>query len=269
MDGWIKIHRKIKEWEWYDDANTFRLFIHCLIEANHKDKEWRGIQIKRGQFHTSIGSLSTQLKLSDKAIRLALDKLIKTKEVATKGASSGTMITICNYDSYQGFDEAEGQAAGQTKGKSKGKRGATTNNDNNDLIIKEEKEYKNILLSEIKISDNIPFEKIYFETAVGFKNLIRENLIELKASTKNIDSTKGTAIDEIRLIIESDGFTIEDCRSVYQFLKKDAFWKKNILSIKKLREKFNKLLIEAKNGNKNNNKTGITNLTGDEVYEQF
>lgn len=251
MVGYIKLHRKIKEWEWYDDANTFRLFIHCLIEANHKDKEWRGIQIKRGQFHTSIGSLSTQLKLSDKAIRLALDKLIKTKEVATKGASSGTMITICNYDNYQGFDEAEGQAEGQTKGKSKGKRGATTNNDNNDLIIKEEKEYKNILLSEIKISDNIPFEKIYFETAVGFKNLIRENLIELKASTKNIDSTKGTAIDEIRLIIESDGFTIEDCRSVYQFLKKDAFWKKNILSIKKLREKFNKLLIEAKNGNSN------------------
>lgn len=33
--------------------------------------------------------------------------------MATKGASSGTMITICNYDNYQGFDEAEGQAAGQ------------------------------------------------------------------------------------------------------------------------------------------------------------
>ena len=143
MVGYIKLHRKIKEWEWYDDANTFRLFIHCLIEANHKDKEWRGIEIKRGQFHTSIGSLSTQLKLSDKAIRLALDKLIKTKEVASKGASSGasrgTMITICNYDSYQGFDEAEGQ----TKGKSKGKQRAITNNDNNDnndLIIEQYKD---------------------------------------------------------------------------------------------------------------------------------
>lgn len=133
MVGYIKLHRKIKEWEWYDDANTFRLFIHCLIEANHKDKEWRGIQIKRGQFHTSIGSLSTQLKLSDKAIRLALDKLIKTKEVATKGASSGTMITICNYDNYQGFDEAEGQAEGQAAGQTKRKTNAK--NTQNEPII--------------------------------------------------------------------------------------------------------------------------------------
>lgn len=275
MVGYIKLHRKIKEWEWYDDANTFRLFIHCLIEANHKDKEWRGIQIKRGQFHTSIGSLSTQLKLSDKAIRLALNKLIKTKEVATKGASSGasrgarrgTMITICNYDSYQGFDEAEGQAEGQaewqaegqtkgqaegqTKGKSKGKKRATTNNDNNDLIIKEEKEYKNIPLSEIKFSDDSHFKKIHFDIAVGFQNLIRKNLTDLGAKTNNIDQTKGAAIDTIRLIMESDGYTEQDCRSVYKFLQQDPFWKKNILSIKTLREKFSKLIIQA-NGEQQN-----------------
>ena len=138
MVGYIKLHRKILEWEWYEDANTFRLFIHCLIEANHKDKEWRGININRGQFHTSIGSLGTKLKLSDKAIRIALDKLVRTKEVAIKGANNGTMITICNYDSYQGFEETEGQTVGQDNGKRKGKRGATTNNDKNDLTMKED-----------------------------------------------------------------------------------------------------------------------------------
>ena len=137
MIGYIKLHRKILEWEWYDDANTFRLFIHCLIEANHKDKEWRGINICRGQFHTSIGSLATKLKLSDKAIRIALDKLVKTKEVIIKRASNGTMITICNYDSYE---ETEGQTEGQTKGKPKGKRGATTNNVKNDLTMEEYKQ---------------------------------------------------------------------------------------------------------------------------------
>ena len=33
MSGWIKLHRKITEWEWYSDANTFRVFMHLLLTA--------------------------------------------------------------------------------------------------------------------------------------------------------------------------------------------------------------------------------------------
>ena len=33
MSGWIKIHRKITEWEWYDDVNTFRLFMHLILKS--------------------------------------------------------------------------------------------------------------------------------------------------------------------------------------------------------------------------------------------
>jgi len=36
MEGWIKIHRKIEARERYTDANTFRVFFHLLINANHK-----------------------------------------------------------------------------------------------------------------------------------------------------------------------------------------------------------------------------------------
>lgn len=167
MVGYIKLHRKILEWEWYDDSNTFRLFIHCLIEANHKDREWRGIKISRGQFHTSIGILAVKLKLSDKAIRIALDKLIKTKEVAIKGASNGTMITICNYDSYQGFEEAEWQTEGQAKGKPKGKRGATTKEYKEEKEIKETKE-------EIKYTC-LTFEDFWdlYDKKVGKPNAIK------------------------------------------------------------------------------------------------
>ena len=138
MEGYIKLHRKIKLWEWYEDANTFRLFIHCLIESNHKDKNWKGIDIKRGQFHTSINHLSHDLKLSDKAIRISLEKLKKTKNIVIKGASNGTMITICNYDSYQSNSETEGQAKGRTKGQTMGERGATTKNEKNEKNEKEQ-----------------------------------------------------------------------------------------------------------------------------------
>lgn len=38
MEGWISLYRKILNWEWYSDANTFRLFIHLLLQANHEEK---------------------------------------------------------------------------------------------------------------------------------------------------------------------------------------------------------------------------------------
>lgn len=147
MEGYIKLYRQIMKWEWYDDANTFRLFIHLLLKANYEDAQWRGLAIKRGQLFTSIGHLSHELKISDKAVRIALDKLIKTKEVASKGASNGTMITICKYDSYQSNFNTEGQTEGQTRGK----RGATNNNNNNN----KEKKNKEIDLSFLQ-KDFIP-----------------------------------------------------------------------------------------------------------------
>ena len=44
--GWIKLHRKFLKWEWYSDINTKSLFLHLLLTANHKDKQWQGITVK-------------------------------------------------------------------------------------------------------------------------------------------------------------------------------------------------------------------------------
>lgn len=100
MNGFIVIWRKFIEWEWYDDPNTMRLFFHCLLKANWRDKKWRGKIIKRGSFITSQDNLATELKLSRSAIRVALKKLKSTGEIHTSGQLN-TLVTVCNYDSYQ------------------------------------------------------------------------------------------------------------------------------------------------------------------------
>lgn len=147
MDGWIKLHRQILQWQWYDDANVFRLFLHLLLQANHDDLIWRGIEIKRGQKFTSVQHLGKELKISDKGIRIALSKLKKTGEIDIKGASNGTMITICKYDTYQLVLETEGQAKGQTRGK----RGATNKKDkNSDINISLWRDDFNVYLAECK-----------------------------------------------------------------------------------------------------------------------
>ena len=99
--SFITLDRKILEWEWYTDPNTMRVFIHCLIKANWRQKEWKGITIERGSFITSGDKLSDQLNLSRKQILTSLKKLKKTGEISTKGYNKFTLISIVKYDDYQ------------------------------------------------------------------------------------------------------------------------------------------------------------------------
>lgn len=113
--------------------------------------------------------------------------------------------------------------------------------------------YKRSLLSEIEISD--AFNSQYLEIALSFQKLFRINLEEAGASTSIVDKAKGTWVDDIRLMIEKDGYSLTDLRDVYKFLQKDDFWKQNILSTKKLREKMPQLKLKMHNGkNRGNNK---------------
>lgn len=200
MEGYIKIHRQITKWEWYDDANTFRLFIHLLIKANHADGNWRGNTIKRGQIFTSIGILSHELSISEKAIRIAIDKLIKTKEIVCKGASNGTMITICNYDTYQSNEETTGRAKGRTKGERKGKRGA--NEGRQTIIINNnkegfEEEIKNTIFSFDEFWDlygkkvgKTKAQALFEKTTEAERKLIKEFIPKYKISKPEVKYRK-------------------------------------------------------------------------------
>lgn len=127
--------------------------------------------------------------------------------------------------------------------------------------VKESKEsnYKKTLLSEITISEFPTLNSDYVEIAKAFVGLFKKNLIEAGASTLNVDRVKGSCIDDIRLIIEVNKYTMNDLREVYRFLQVNEFWKKNILSTGKLREKMDKLKMELKNGtDKRNSKEGTS-----------
>ena len=100
-NGFIALQRKILDWEWYTDPNTFRLFIHLLLKANHAPKKWQGQIIDRGQVITGRITLSKELKLSEQQIRTSINKLKKTEEITSTATSHYTLITLVNYNSYQ------------------------------------------------------------------------------------------------------------------------------------------------------------------------
>ncbi len=100
-NGWIKLYRSLLDWEWWSDRNTRDLFIYCLIAANHDNTRWRGMDIKCGQFVTTLRKLSSETGLSVREIRTALKHLISTHELTCEPANNYTIITICNYVEYQ------------------------------------------------------------------------------------------------------------------------------------------------------------------------
>lgn len=114
MDGWIKLWRKsIESQVWVNDG-LWRLWCYCLMVANHKDNwvEIDGLNepvlIKRGQFMTGRFSLYnkfyTRKKKSNKSpltVWRWLQTLEKMGNLNIETNNRFSMITICNYETYQ------------------------------------------------------------------------------------------------------------------------------------------------------------------------
>ena len=101
---YIKLSRKILEWEWWDDINTCRLFIYCLLKANWKDGRFKGMVIPKGSFVSSIPKMSDETSLTIREIRTAISHLKSTGEVTCKSYAKYTVFTVKNYCEYQQSD---------------------------------------------------------------------------------------------------------------------------------------------------------------------
>lgn len=100
-NGFIKIHRKILTWEWYDDVNTCRMFIHCLLKSNWKSGSWHGIKYNAGEFITSLQTLAKETHLTVSQVRVALNHLKMTGEIADRRHGNARIITVIKWNDYQ------------------------------------------------------------------------------------------------------------------------------------------------------------------------
>jgi hypothetical protein len=111
---------------------------------------------------------------------------------------------------------------------------------------------ENITMSELAASDG-PLNDIE-EVAISFWELVRSNMREQNINSTDLQKQKKSSwVEPVRLAIEKDGRSHEELQKVWNYLKneqpgKDGFmWKTHIRSGQKLREKFESLLLAAKN----------------------
>lgn len=100
-NNFIKLSRKMLNWEWYTDTNTKTLFIHCLLRANWKKAKFKGETVERGEFITSLQNLEAETGLTTRGVRTALSHLEATGEIKIKTLKFGRLIVVVNYDVYQ------------------------------------------------------------------------------------------------------------------------------------------------------------------------
>lgn len=113
MEGWIKLHRQIRQHWVFKDADYFKAWITILTEVNHQSTkvliEGELIECNRGQ---SINSLSTWVSIlgdgwTIQRLRTFFKLLEKDKMINTEGLRKTTRLTVCNYDSYQSEQQAD------------------------------------------------------------------------------------------------------------------------------------------------------------------
>lgn len=183
MNGYIKLERKIFEWQWYTEQDTARMFVHLLLKANHTYAKVNDIEIFRGQMITSIPKLSDQLGMSFFKVRKAIFNLKKTGEIKVETTNNYSRVIICKYNDYQG----EVDPNPTVKTQSNNIQNTTNNNDNN---VKNEilqiSEWKNWYLNNNRIINSV-CKSNKFEKNFVLNNL--EAFVKHNESTGNIEET--------------------------------------------------------------------------------
>lgn len=105
MNGWIKIHREITEHWIFQDAEKFKWWIDMIFLASYENNRTvignKIVEVKRGQL---LGSLSFFMKrwgISKERVINFLRLLQSDGMINKESDKNVSIITICNYDSYQ------------------------------------------------------------------------------------------------------------------------------------------------------------------------
>lgn len=104
--SWIKLYRSLDDSEVLDDAELLRLWIVLLIRANWKKKKLNvGITLQPGQLVVSLSRLAERFKCNKTTIKRRLKRLQVAQQIVSETQRGCTVVTICNWQTYQGDDE--------------------------------------------------------------------------------------------------------------------------------------------------------------------
>jgi len=148
MSGWVKVHRKIIDWEWFKDDKAFKVFMYLIMMATHKTTKFRGIELKAGDLVTGRKKIAADCGITEQSVRTALEHLKSTKDITIETTNRFSIISVCNYETYQIKETDNNQHSNQP----------ATNQQPTNNHIQEGKEVKEVKKDQEPIGDESPGE---------------------------------------------------------------------------------------------------------------
>lgn len=192
------------------------LYQNAAYEATEVNINGYTFQLKLGQIAISISYLSKGFCMSEKGVRVVIQKLEKLGMVGKQGTSRGTILTICNYEDYQRKEKAKGELKGN-KGASKGRaKGDNINEDNEDNKYNEDNNIED-LPKWLSIDDWVAFKEMRQEIKKPMSQCAESRMI------KKLDRLRNNGYDPSKLLDRSiinrwqDVFEDDSCKVKGEF----------------------------------------------------
>ncbi|WP_432401020.1 hypothetical protein [Wukongibacter sp. M2B1] len=244
MEGWIKLHRNIQDHWIYKEKRTFSKYeawLDMIMMANHKENKFllgnELIKVSRGQFITSELKLMEKWGWSKTKLRNFLKMLEKDGMILKESDNKKTTITIVNYSDWQDQETTERPQEDHKKTTERPQEDTNKNEKN-------EKNEKNINnRCKLKFGN----ESMEYKLANYLKNWMIKN--NSKAKVPNTDRQMDNWSQHIDYMLRIDKRDPEEIKEIIRFCQTNSFWMTNVLSTKKLREKYDSLYLQMKKSN--------------------
>lgn len=100
---WVKIYESILNSRYSHKPEYLATMLRCIIRANIKPSSWEDIQLERGQFVISIRNFAYEVGITPRSVRTVLKNLQNCNFLRAETTHRYTIITVCDYDTYQGL----------------------------------------------------------------------------------------------------------------------------------------------------------------------
>lgn len=127
IDGWVKLHRAIVNSRVFQNEALLKVWIYCICRANHTEK-WakvstgKGdteIKLLPGQFIFGREKAAQELRMKPSSVRNRMEKLNNIGNLDMQADSQYSIVSICNWESYQNAENKKRTAKGTGRGQPK------------------------------------------------------------------------------------------------------------------------------------------------------
>jgi hypothetical protein len=199
MKGFIGVHRKLMQNAVWTDPNYLKLWMYCMFKASHKPHEQlvgnQKVQLEKGQFVTGREVLAEEMnrgvkpkqRLNDLTWFRYLKNLEKWEMLNIKSNNKFSVVTVANYEFYQGSLKKDEQQPEQQMNNKRTTDEQQMNTNNN--VNKGNNDKKKDITSSNDDSLQIEFDE--------FWNIYKKKTDKKKSFEKFKAKRKGHSFEEI------------------------------------------------------------------------